>query len=85
MGALIGACLLAVGGAIVASEVYGSFEGAAAMSGGTLGAFLGAVLGLVLALWAILRRGGAAAGKATAILTGGALVVVACFGFIAFS
>jgi hypothetical protein len=58
MGAFSGACLLAMAGAFIASQIYGNFEGAAAMSGGTLGAFVGAILGAGASLWLILRQGG---------------------------
>ena len=85
MGALVGACLLGIGGAFLASEIYGSFEGAAAMGGLTLGALVGGLLGFLLALWAILRKGGASAGKVVAILTAAAAMVLVCFAFVAFS
>ncbi len=41
--------------AIVFTEVQGSFEGAAAMGGVTVGLPLGGVLGFVLTLWLVLR------------------------------
>jgi len=85
MGAFSGACLLAMAGAALASAVYGNFEGAAAMSGGTLGAFIGAVVGAAVALWLILRQGGHHGGTAVVALTGLAILLVVCFAFVAFS
>jgi hypothetical protein len=60
MGAFSGACLLAMAGAFIASQIYGNFEGAAAMSGGTPGAGVGAIGGAGASLWLILRQGGPA-------------------------
>jgi hypothetical protein len=85
MGAFTGACLLAMAGAWIASEIYGSFEGAAAMGGGSLGAVAGASAGFGLALWLVLRRGGRHGGTAVVALTGAAIIMVACFAFVAFS
>jgi hypothetical protein len=85
MGAFSGACLLAMAGAFIASEIYGSFEGAAAMAGGWLGAFAGAIVGLAVGLWLILRQEGHPAGTAVVALTGVAIMMVASFAFVAFS
>jgi hypothetical protein len=85
MGAFSGACLLAMAGAFIASEIYGSFEGAAAMAGGWLGAFAGAIVGLAVGLWLILRRGGHHGGTAVVALTGFAIMMLAGFTFVAFS
>ena len=85
MGAFSGACLLAMAGAFIASEIYGNFEGAAAMAGGWLGAFAGAAAGAAVALWLILRQGGHWGGTAVVALSGLAIVLVACFVFVAFS
>jgi hypothetical protein len=83
MGVLAGACLLGIAGAYLATEVYGSFEGAAAMAGGWLGAFAGAIAGLALGLWLVLRQGGRYGGTAAAALTGAAIVLVAVFVLLA--
>ena len=85
MGAFSGACLLAMAGAAIASQIYGNFEGAAAMSGGWLGAVVGAIGGAGTGLWLILRRGGQHGGTAVAALTGLAIMMVVCFAFVAFS
>jgi peptidoglycan/LPS O-acetylase OafA/YrhL len=85
MGAFAGACLLAMAGAFIASEIYGNFEGAAAMGGGTLGAFAGAIAGAIVALWLILRRGGQHGGTAVVAATGLAGMLVVCFAIVAFS
>jgi hypothetical protein len=85
MGAFSGACLLAMAGAFVASFLYGNFEGAAAMAGGWLGAFAGAILGAIVALWLILRRGGHHGGTAVVALTGLAIILVVCFGYVVVS
>ena len=85
MGAFAGACLLALAGAFIASEIYGNFEGAAAMSGGTLGGFAGAIIGLAIGMWLVLRHGGENGPVATLALTGVAVLTVACFAIAAFS
>ena len=85
MGAFTGACLLAMAGAFLATMVYGGFEGAAAMGGGSLGAVTGVVLGFALALWLVLHNGGLWAGKSIAALTGAAIMMMICLAFVAFS
>lgn len=85
MGAFTGACLLAMAGAFLVSEISGNFEGAATMGGATLGGIAGAVAGFGGALWAVLRNGGAWGGKAVAGLTGTAIMMVVCLAFVAFS
>jgi hypothetical protein len=85
MGAFSGACLLAMAGAFIASEIYGNFEGAAAMGGGTIGGVAGLAVGAVAALWLILRQGGHHGGLAVVALTGLAIILVVCFGYVAVS
>jgi hypothetical protein len=85
MGAFSGACLLAMAGAFIASQIYGTFEGAAAMSGGTIGAFAGLAVGAVAALWLILRQGGQHGAMAVVALTGLAIILVVCFGYVVVS
>jgi len=85
MGAFSGACLLAMAGAFIASEIYGNFEGAAAMGGATLGALAGAVVGAIVAMWLTLRRGGQHGGTAVVAATGLAVLLVVCFAIVAFS
>jgi len=85
MGAFSGACLLAMAGAFIASQIYGNVEGAAAMSGGWLGAIAGGVAGAAGALWLILRQGGHHGGTAVVGLTGLAIILMVCLAFVAFS
>jgi hypothetical protein len=85
MGALSGACLLALSGAWLASELYGNFEGMAAMGGAELGGLAGAALGLGLGLWLVLRKNGESAGSAVAGLTGAAVMILFCVAFVAFA
>ena len=72
-------------GAFIANQIYGNFEGAAAMSGGWLGAVAGAIGGAAGTLWLILRQGGHHGGTAVVGLTGLAIILVVCFAFVAFS
>ena len=66
------------------SEIYGTFEGAAAMGGMSLGAAGGIVVGAAFGLWLVLRRGGRHAGVATAALCGGGVIAVLGFLLVAF-
>lgn len=72
-------------GAAVASQIYGTFEGAAAMSGGTLGAGVGSVVGAIAGIWAVLRRNAHWAGSAVVWLWTGVAMLAVCFAFVAFS
>ena len=85
MGGFAGAVLLAMAGAFIASQIYGNFEGAAAMAGLWLGAFAGAIIGLAVGLWLVLRHGGENGPIAALSLTGFAVLMVACFVIAAFS
>ena len=85
MGPFTGACLLAMAGAFLGSEIYGNFEGGAAMGGATIGGIAGAVSGFGGALWVTLRDGGKWAGTAVASLTGAGIMMVVCLAFVAFS
>jgi len=84
-GAAIGAPLLAMGLAVLFSEIYGTFEGAAAMAGVSLGGVGGLVLGAGLGAWLVLRKGGANAAVALAVLWGTALLAILVFTLLAFS
>jgi hypothetical protein len=55
------------------------------MGGGWLGAVAGAILGAVVALWLILRQGGHHGGLAVVALTGLAIILVVCFGYVVVS
>lgn len=43
---------------IAATKLGGTFEGAAAMGGATVGGIGGGAIGFVLSVWLVLRRGG---------------------------
>lgn len=72
-------------GAQLFTLIYGSFEGAAAMGGATLGGAAGLLLGVGVSLWLVLRHEGKWAGTAVAWLWVGALCMIGCLGFVAFS
>ncbi len=54
-GAVAGAAGLGFLLAYIFTEMYGSFEGSAAMGGFSIGMPLGAIVGVGLALWLVLR------------------------------
>ena len=54
-GSVAGAAGLGFLLAYVFTEMYGTFEGSAAMGGFTIGIPLGAIIGFGLALWLVLR------------------------------
>jgi len=56
VGAISGAAGLGFLLAFIFTEIYGTFEGSAAMGGFTIGVPLGAIAGFVLGLWLVLRR-----------------------------
>ena len=66
------------------SRIYGTFEGAAAMAGMSLGAIGGIAVGAVVGLWLVLRRGGEHAIVAVLGLWGAAVLAIVAFGIIAF-
>jgi hypothetical protein len=72
-------------GAQIFTWLYGTFEGAAAMGGATIGGVAGLVLGIGVSLWLVLRREGKWAGAAVAWLWVGAFFMIGCLGFVAFS
>ena len=55
------------------------------LGGATIGAVTGLVLGIGVSLWLILRQEGKWAGTAVAWLWVGALFMIGCLGFVAFS
>ncbi len=77
--------LMALDGAALGSEVYGNFEGAAAMGGGELGAAAGLLLGFTAGAWLVLRDGGRQAGTALAFMWVAVAIVAVCFAFVAFA
>ena len=64
--------------------IYGTFEGAAAMAGMSLGAASGMAVGAAVGLWLVLRRGGEHAIVAVLGLWGAAVLAIVAFGVIAF-
>ena len=76
--------LLALALAALFTEVYGAFEGAAAMGGASLGAVGGLVLGAGIGVWLVLRQGGKHAAVAALALSGAAVLAVVGFVLIAF-
>ncbi len=66
------------------SEIYGTFEGAAAMAGMSLGAIAGIAVGAAFGVWLVLRRSGEHAIVAVLGLWGAAVLAIVAFGVIAF-
>jgi hypothetical protein len=64
-----------------ATSLYGGFEGAAAMGGGTVGVLAGFAGGL----WLVLRKGGYRGGTAVTWLTVAAILMLVSLGYVAFS
>jgi hypothetical protein len=73
MGAFSGACVLAMGVGYLQPEL------------GDRAALVGGVLGFAVGLWLTLRRDGEWGGRAVAALTGTAVMMVFCLGYVAFS
>lgn len=62
---------------ILFTKFGGTFEGAAAMGGATMGGVGGAALGFALSVWLVLRRGGQSAGVVFAWIAMTALAMAA--------
>ena len=73
MGAFTGACVLAMGVGYLQPVLGGQ------------AALVGGVLGFAVGLWLTLRRDGIWGGRAVAALTGTAVMMVFCLGYVAFS
>jgi len=56
VGAIAGASGLGFLLAFIFTQLYGTFEGSAAMGGFAIGVPLGAIIGFALGLWLVLRR-----------------------------
>ena len=78
-GAIAGAGVVGVALAALFTNIYGSFEGSAAMGGIAIGMPVGGIIGVVLGLWLVLRKGAPPPGKALA-WTAGAFFLVVLFG-----
>jgi len=85
MGSVIAAPLLAMAFAAGATFLYGGFEGAAAMGGGMIGGALGVFAGFGGGLWLVLRKGGHWGSTAVTWLTVGAILMLVCLAYVAFS
>lgn len=81
--ALICGPLLALAAAWLAQQVYGPFEKLSYMRSGMTGGTLGLVLGMFGGAWLVLRDNGKVAGPALAWLWVGAIIVLACLGWVA--
>ena len=75
-GIIAGAGLVGIGLAALFTNIYGSFEGSAAIGGFTIGMPVGGIIGLALGLWLVLRKGGPSPGKALAWSAGIFFLVV---------
>lgn len=76
--------MLAIALGALMSEIYGTFEGAAAMAGMSLGAIAGIAVGAAFGVWLVLRRSGEHAIVAVLGLWGAAVLAIVAFGVIAF-
>ena len=73
MGAFTGGCILAMGIGALAPQL------------GDEAALIGGVAGFALGLWLTLRRDGEWGGRAVSALTGSAVMMIFCLGYVAFS
>ena len=85
MGSVIAAPLLAMAAATLFTRIYGGVEGAAAMGGGMIGGALGVLAGFGGGLWLVLRKDGHWGGTAVTWLTVGAVLMLVCLAYVAFS
>lgn len=76
--------MLAIALGALMSEIYGTFEGAAAMAGMSLGAIAGIAVGAAFGVWLVLRRSGEHAIVAVLGLWGAAVLAIVAFGVVAF-
>jgi len=73
MGAFTGACVLAMGVGYLQPQL------------GDQAALVGGLAGFVAGLWLTLRRDGQWGGRVVATLTGTAVMMIFCLGYVAFS
>jgi hypothetical protein len=69
----------------VLSHTPGTHGGWTIMAGAELGGVAGLLLGAIAGIWLVFRDGGRWAGSALTWLWVGALFLVGCLGFVAFS
>ena len=70
---------------ILFTKFGGTFEGAAAMGGASMGGVGGAALGFALSVWLVLRQGGQSAGVVFAWIAMTALAVAAMIALLLLS
>jgi hypothetical protein len=83
-GALITAPVLAMVAAQVINHLNSTPKGFVTV-GGELGGLAGLLLGFAIGIWLVLRQEGRFAGTALTWLWVGALLLLGCLGFVAFS
>jgi hypothetical protein len=84
-GALIGGPVFAMVTAQVISHTGGTHGGWTMMAGAEMAGVAGILLGAVVGIWLVFRDGGRSAGSALTWLWVGALLLMGCLGFVAFS
>jgi hypothetical protein len=85
-GALIGGAVLGmVTAQVLVHGAPGSHGGWTTMAGAEMGGTLGLLLGFIAGAWLVLRDEGRWAGSALTWLWVGALLLIGCLGFVAFS
>jgi hypothetical protein len=82
VGAIAGAGGLGFLLADIFTEIWGNFEGSAAMGGFSLGMPVGGVLGAALGLWLVLRRKAPSNGRIAAWIAGAAALLVAIGAYV---
>lgn len=76
VGAVAGAGGLGMFLAWLFTEIWGTFEGSAAMGGFSLGMPVGGIIGFALGLWLVLRKNAPSAGRTAAWLAGTAVALI---------
>lgn len=82
VGAIAGAAGLGFLLAFIFTQIYGTFEGSAAMGGFTIGVPIGAIAGFALGLWLVLRRKEASHGATLAWLAASVVALVAIGAYV---
>jgi hypothetical protein len=77
VGAVAGAGGLGMLLAYILTEIYGPFEGSAAMGGFMIGMPLGAIIGFGLGIWLVMRSTALSPGKALAVVIGAIVLLIA--------
>ena len=77
IGAIAGGAGLGMLLAFIFTEIWGTFEGSAAMGGFSIGMPLGAIIGFGLGLWLVLRAGAPSVGRMAAWLAAAVIALTA--------